>query len=92
VKVAVERTGGFAGIPMRWSCDVDQLDTDLRTEVHELLAQAPAWPGATGADRFQYRLTAEQPGGSPLDVRFGEPLPEPAQRLLAVVRDAERGS
>lgn len=88
MRLEVERSGGFTGRTVRWALDVDGLDQDGQAEVHELLAQAPAWPGGSGADRFSYRLTTADVDAEPLDVRFGEPLPEPAQRLLSVVRSA----
>lgn len=84
----LERTGGLVGRTVRWSLDVDALAAPLRAEVEDLLAQAPGWSGGGGADRFSYRLRAQPPDAEPLDVRFAEPLPEPAQRLIALVRPA----
>ncbi len=86
MRLEVERTGGFAGRTLRWSLDVDELDADSRAEVHDLLAQAPEWGSGAGADRFSYRLVADVAGPEQVEVRFGEPLPEPAQRLLTLVR------
>ena len=51
-------------------------------------ASGPVPPARPGADRFSYRLVAEGSDDAPLEVRFGEPLPPPAQRLLDLVRDA----
>lgn len=96
MQLDVERSGGFAGRTVRWSLDVDALEPERRAEVHELLEQAPAWGGSSGPDRFSYRVSVAGAGGSagaepglvaPLDVRFAEPLAEPARRLLAVVRE-----
>ena len=97
--VELERTGGLVGRTVRWSVDVDALPAPERAEVQDLLAQASGWSGEApggaspvpagarpGADRFRYRLRASAPDAEPLDVRFAEPLPEPAQRLVALVR------
>ncbi len=88
MRLEVERTGGFAGRTVRWALDVDDLDPDVQAEVHQLLTEAPGWPASSGADRFSYRLTTTSAGADALDMRFGEPLPEPARRLLSVVRSA----
>lgn len=92
MQLDVERSGGFAGRTVRWSLDVDALEPERRAEVHELLEQAPAWGGSSGPDRFSYRVSVAGAGAepglvAPLDVRFAEPLAEPARRLLAVVRE-----
>lgn len=87
MRLDLERHGGFAARTVRWSLDVDALDGPEQAEVEDLLAQAPDWPEGSGADRFSYRLVAEAPGREPFEARFAEPLPEPAQRLLSVIRD-----
>ena len=99
MQLQVERSGGFAGRTVRWSLDVDALEPERQAEVHELLEQAPAWGGSSGPDRFSYRVSVAGAGSAPgsgapgpaaagpFDVRFAEPLPEPARRLLEVVRE-----
>lgn len=93
MRVEVERTGGFAGRVVRWSVDVADLPPPAGEEVVALLASARSWgdgadpePG-TGADRFRWRLLTS---GFPEDVDlvFGEPAPEPARRLVDLVREA----
>jgi hypothetical protein len=91
VRLELERSGGFAGRTVRWSMDTDGLDPDGRAEVQELLAQAPGWSGGDGVDRFSYRLVADRQDDEPLEVSFGDPLPPPAQRLLALVRASPPG-
>ena len=97
MRLDVERTGGFAGRTVRWSVDLDALDPDRRAEVHDLLAQADGWASSAGPDRFSYRVVTspapdqpapEQPATARfgLDVRFADPLPEAARRLVELVR------
>lgn len=100
MRVEVQRTGGFAGRAMRWSVVVEELPAAAAEELLSLLAAAGAStavgpdpsgdaggrPGSSrGADRFQWRL---QTSGFPQDVDlvFNEPVPEPARRLVDVVR------
>lgn len=93
MRLELQRGGGVVGRTVRWSLDVDTLEPDRRAEVEQLLDQVRGEPGpsAAGADRFGYRLTADPPGADPVDVRLAEPLAEPAQRLLDLLRDAPLG-
>ena len=85
MRVEVVRSGGFAGRVLRWEVDLDALPADTADEVRALLDEAPQWgeQGPGVADGFRWRVLSDTPG---LDVAFGEPGPEPAQRLVDLVR------
>lgn len=84
MRVEVVRSGGFAGRVLRWEVDLDALPADTADEVRALLDEAPQWGEHAGVpDGFRWRVMSDGPG---LDVAFGEPGPEPAQRLVDLVR------
>ena len=85
MRVEVVRSGGFAGRVLRWEVDLDALPADRAAELRALLAEAPGWsaPPTSVADGFSWRVRTDGPEP---DVAFGEPGPEPAQRLVDLVR------
>ena len=71
MKIQLERSGGFTGIPLRSSIDTDQLDPDESKTLTELVESARFFdltakitPSKIGADRFNYKLTIETAGRS----------------------------
>ena len=99
VRVEVVRSGGFAGRVLRWEVELDALPAETAQEVRSLLDEAPRWadpageqsggrPGPGVPDGFRWRVLSDGPG---LDVAFGEPGPEPAQRLVDLVRGGSTG-
>ncbi len=68
MRIQFERTGGFTGIPVSTTVDVDSLSPDEEAEVRKLVGEAgffdlPAEVGAPssrGADQFQYSVTIEE--------------------------------
>ncbi len=92
VRVEVVRSGGFAGRVLRWSVVVEELPDGVASEVRSLLDQAPTWPApapAAPSDGFRWQVRTDAPGldAPRLDVALPEPPPEPAQRLLDLVRE-----
>ncbi len=89
MKASFERTGGFAGLRMAVTIESESLAPEERSRLAENLASGrffdlPAKltspPG--GADRFQYRITVEEPGRKHT-VEFGEAAaPEELQPLI----------
>lgn len=79
------RSGGVAGRVLRWELDLDAVAGDTAAELRALLDQAPAWQdeAAPVPDGLRWRVLSDGPG---LDVAFGDPGPEPAQRLVDLVR------
>jgi hypothetical protein len=66
MKILVERTGGFTGIPMRSEVTIEDLALNEQQELTALIQASnfymlPARIRSTqpGADRFQYRITLE---------------------------------
>ncbi|MBD3880628.1 hypothetical protein IFO70_02555 [Phormidium tenue FACHB-886] len=65
MRITLERSGGFMGIPMTTSIDTTCLAADEAAQLHQLVeasnfAQLPALIAPTNQpDRFQYRLTVE---------------------------------
>ena len=90
MRVEVVRSGGFAGRVLRWQVDLEALPADTAEELRALLDEAPQWgeQAAGGPDGFRWRVLSDAPG---LDVAFGEPGPEPAQRLVDLVRGGSPG-
>jgi hypothetical protein len=83
VKVEVSRSGGLMGRTVRWAVVLEDLPDDDREAVTALLEQAPAWASgpSRGADRFTWRVRTTE-----VDVSFGDPPPDPASRLVELVR------
>jgi hypothetical protein len=78
MKIQLERSGGFTGIPSRSSIDTDLLAPEERKALLDLVEAAhffelPAKipPAAVGADRFSYKLSIES-GGQSHTVEFNE--------------------
>lgn len=105
VRVEVVRSGGFAGRVLRWSVVVEELPDPVASEVRALLDDAPSWPEEPSAgapagpltgrpggvpDGFRWRVLTDAPAQG-LEVAFSEPPPEPAQRLLDLVRGSADG-
>lgn len=67
-RIEVQRSGGFAGIELSGSADIDALPADEAREllafVDQLDVNPPprAAPSAAGADRFQYQVTVTREG------------------------------
>ena len=64
MKIQLERSGGFTGIPLRSSIDTDLLDPEESKALEAMVAstgffELPAsfLSPKTGADRFNYKLT-----------------------------------
>ncbi len=98
-RVRLTRSGGFAGLSMVASVDLDELPEDTAAEVRAALdevdfdkpagrrrrAAAPAPPafGAGAADTFQYDL--EVIGAERRSLTVHEPLPSPQLQTLVDV-------
>ena len=99
-RIEFERSGGFAGIPLRSTTDSRELTPDEAREIDQLLEQvdfealakaAETSSGRSAADRFQYDLTLER-GDQQLHLRLGEqdvpPMLRPLlERLLQQARE-----
>ena len=102
MKIQLERSGGFTGIPLRSSIDTDQLDPDESKTLTELVESArffdlPAKipPSKIGADRFNYKLTIETAGRSNT-VEFNEANTPPqlsplVKQVTSLGRSAPKG-
>lgn len=69
MKISYRRTGGFAGMVMKYEVDTDSLPQDEAQEIAQLVDSAgffdlPSDIKSTGvgADQFEYRLTVETEG------------------------------
>ena len=67
MRIAFERTGGFAGMTVSGEVDTASLPPEEAQALREMVDAAgvydlPARPSAPGADRFQYTLTVEDEG------------------------------
>lgn len=82
--IEVVRSGGFAGRVVRWEVCLDRVPPDTASELSGLVQQAPSWQAdGGGGDRFQWRVHTS----TSVDVAFPDPAPEPARRLIALVRE-----
>lgn len=90
MRIELERTGGFAGRTVRWSLDTDELEPAEAQRIDALVTEAQSWaaPPAEGADRFFYRLRLLG-DEEPVEVTFGDPTPDAARPLLALLRRSE---
>ena len=66
MKIQLERTGGFAGIPLKASVDTDGLDDQSKRTLQSLVESSGffALPSrlaspSPGADRFQFKVTIQ---------------------------------
>jgi hypothetical protein len=66
MKIQLERTGGFAGIPLRTNVDTDNLDDQSKRTLQSLVDSSrffdlPARLSSPtpGADRFQFKVTIQ---------------------------------
>ncbi len=93
-RISLERTGGFAGTPLRVQVGADEPDADrwnglLAGVDLEELDEAPVDPA--GADRFTYELRVWT-GGGVHAVRYGErSLPEQVRPLVQELLAHARG-
>lgn len=69
MKISYRRTGGFAGMVMRYEFDTDSLSTEDAEELTRMVDSVKffALPSeipstGAGADQFEYRLTVETEG------------------------------
>jgi hypothetical protein len=102
MRIEFQRSGGFAGLRLATTVDVDKLPADEAAELKRLVDAAdffrlPATLKATrGADQFTYRLTVEA-GNRQHTVEVSEnAAPESLrpllQRLATLARTAPRSS
>lgn len=90
--IRMERSGGFTGIPLRTVIDTGQLSAEEGRTLQDLVDSAGFFdlPASLpsprkGADRFNFRLTVEEPGRSHT-VEFGDAAAsEPLQALIQQV-------
>jgi hypothetical protein len=95
-RIEVHRSGGFAGIGLSGSADIDALPADEARELLALFDQLDvdsppraARPSAGGADRFQYDVTVSR-GGNRRTLSLEETDLTPAQRDI-LTRILRRG-
>ncbi len=89
MKIYLERTGGFTGIPFNVAIDTDQCEEEERDTLSELVEAAQFYslpkkisPVGQEPDRFQYRITIEKAGESHT-VEAGESaIPDSLQPLV----------
>ena len=88
MRINVERRGGFTGIPLRASIDLDTLSTSEREHIEALVEAAGFFSlpptltaPAPGGDRFQYTVTV-QTGGRSHTVETDDTGAPPALRPL----------
>jgi hypothetical protein len=87
-RIELERSGGFANIPVRASVSGEALEPHERAGVEALLDRAPAGEAASGApDRFQYDVTVVS-GDRRHHVRLAEH--EVDERLRPLIDRLER--
>lgn len=97
MRIALTRTGGFAGLRQQASLDGDALSPAERAELLRLVGEAGVFslrPEAGGPapapDRFRYRLVVED-GARRCDLRLAEEaLPEAVRRLVRWVEERAR--
>lgn len=97
MKIELERSGGFTGIPLRRSISSDNLPASEQTKlaglVHasgffDLPAEIPN--SQPGADRFQYQISIED-GGVSHSVKVDEAsLPDTLRPLIAWLQSASK--
>ena len=97
MKIELERSGGFAGIPLRRSITSDNWplaeQTKLAGLVHasrffDLPAEIPN--SRSGADRFQYQISIEE-AGARHSVKVDEAsLPDTLRPLIAWLQSADK--
>lgn len=97
MKIVLERSGGFAGIPLISALDLDKLPQseceDLEGLVRasgffDLPASLPTPPG--GVDRFHYRLTVDDAARKHTVEMGDEGLPQELQDLIRKVNRLAR--
>jgi len=94
MKIAVERSGGFAGMTVRSEVDTAKLPPEEAREWESLVAAADLRSIAQGRghrggrrhpgmpDAFQYDLTVEHDGGRTRVTAGESELPPPAKELV----------
>jgi len=97
--IQLERSGGFAGIPIHTQIDTEELELADREKLEKLVDEsgffelpAKVQSSGQGADRFQYTLTIRK-GGQSHTVTAGEDeFPQPLQNLIQQVTTLARRS
>ncbi len=99
MKIYLKRTGGFSGIPFSVAVDTDQLEEEERNTLSALVEAAQFYslpdkiPSTRlGADRFQYRVTVEEPGLSHTVEAAESGIPDSLQLLIKHVTGLGRAN
>jgi hypothetical protein len=85
--ISLERSGGFAGIPLSVTVDTDTLTPEDAAQLQQLVEAAhffelpKVFPATPQPDRFQYQIFVEEPGRS-RSVSVGETAVPPTLRPL----------
>jgi hypothetical protein len=99
MKISYRRTGGFAGMVMRYEVDTNSLSTEEAEELSQMVDSADffALPSeisstGTGADQFEYQLIVETEGQQHT-VKVGDAVvPEDLWPLLNKLRVLSRSN
>jgi hypothetical protein len=85
--ISLERSGGFAGIPLSVTVDTDTLTPEDAVQLQQLVEAAhffelpKVFPATPQPDRFQYQISVEESGRS-RSVSVGETAVPPSLRPL----------
>jgi hypothetical protein len=90
MKIDFVRTGGFAGLRVSTTVDTESLNEEMATKVQRLVADARFYeisgsktPGASGPDRFEYRLQVSSAAEGTHSIVIHEPgVPDELRPLL----------
>ena len=96
VRVAYQRTGGFAAVPgleRQIVVDADDLPAEQRARLEEAVGRAAAFAGPPSSpeagDRRTYTVEIEDQSGS-RTVTLTDPVPEAARPLVDLMEDYRR--
>lgn len=64
MRLKIERTGGFAGLPAVGERDESDLTAAQHQALKQLLQSPPSSAPSPGADRFHYKVTVEDENGT----------------------------
>lgn len=64
MRLKIERTGGFAGLPAVGERDESELTAAEHRALKRLLQSPPPSTASPGADRFHYKITVEDENGT----------------------------
>ncbi len=64
MRLKIERSGGFAGVPAVGERDENHLTSAERQALQSLLQSPPSSTASPGADRFHYKVTVEDENGT----------------------------